>query len=62
MKKLKKGSLSLEYAVLLAIVVAALITMSGYIRRSLCGRWRDVGDAFGQGRQYSPSSTTIRGE
>lgn len=47
-----KGSLSIEYAVLIAIVVAALIVMSLYIKRTLSGKWRQVGDGFGYGRQY----------
>lgn len=52
MKKFKSSSSTLEYAVLILIVVAALITMSGYVRRALSGRWREVGDTFGFGRQY----------
>ena len=48
----RRGSLSLEYACLIAIVVAALITMSVYTKRAICGKWRDVGDGFGYGRQY----------
>lgn len=54
----KKGFLSIEYAVLIAIVVAALVGMSVYIKRSLCGKWRQAGDTFGYGRQYDPSTTT----
>lgn len=49
-----QGSLSIEYAVLLAVVVAALIGMSVYTMRALSGRWRTVGDTFGYGRQYQP--------
>ena len=49
-----RASFSIEYALLLAIVVAVLIGMSVYMKRALCGKWRSVGDTFGQGRQYQP--------
>ena len=49
---MKKGVLSIEYAVLVAVVVAALIGMAVYVKRALSGKWRSVGDTFGQGRQY----------
>ncbi len=51
------GSLTIEYAVLTAIVVAAVIGMSVYTKRALSGKWREVGDVFGQGRQYEPGVT-----
>ena len=53
----KKGSLAIEYAVLIAIVVAALIGMQVYIKRAVCGRWRGAADVFGYGRQYEPGVT-----
>lgn len=55
--KSKRGALAIEYAVLIAIVVAALIGMSAYIKRALSGKWRQAGDAFGYGRQYEPKIT-----
>ena len=50
--KKTKGSLTIEYAILIAIVVAALIGMQDYVRRAICGRWRAAADTFGHGRQY----------
>ncbi len=50
----KRGAFTIEYAFLIAIIVAALIGMSVYLKRSLCGKWRTVGDTFGYGRQYEP--------
>ncbi len=47
-----KGTLSLEYAVLIAILVAAVIGMGVYIKRAICGKLRESGDTFGYGRQY----------
>ena len=47
----------IEYAVLIAVVVAALIGMGLYAKRSLMGKWRGAGDAFGFGQQYEPGVT-----
>lgn len=55
-----KGSLMLEYTMLIAIVVAALFLTQIYVKRALSGRWRKSADVFGQGRQYEPNVTTIR--
>lgn len=57
--ELKRGSMSIEYAFLIAIVVAAVIGMSFYIRRAFCGRWREAGDMFGHGRQFDTVLTKI---
>ena len=52
------GFSSLEYAVLIAIAAAAFVGMSLYTMRALSGRFRQVGDVFGYGRQYDPKVTT----
>jgi uncharacterized protein (UPF0333 family) len=55
MKRIRnKGMLSLEYAILLAILVAALLGTALYMKRAICGRWRSAADVFGYGRQYQP--------
>ena len=51
---LRRGSLAIEYTVLIAIVVAALLGMQVYVKRAICGRWRAAADTFGHGRQYEP--------
>ena len=56
-----RGSFILEYSVLIAIVIAALVCMQVYVKRAICGRWRQVGDVFGSGRQYEPNVTQITG-
>ncbi|HTZ11011.1 MAG TPA: hypothetical protein VMD04_01340, partial [Candidatus Margulisiibacteriota bacterium] len=53
-----KGYLSLEYAFLIAVVVAALLGTSVYLKRAVSGRWRDLGETFGYGRQFEPGLTT----
>lgn len=55
----KSGQSSLESAVLVAILAAALVGMSVYAKRALTGKWRQVGDAFGYGRQYEPGVTVV---
>ena len=51
----QKGVSVLEYAALIAIVVAALLGMAVYFRRSLSGKWRQAADTFAGGRQYDLS-------
>lgn len=55
----RRGSFSLEYAALLAIVAASLLGMAVYVKRALSSRWRDVGDTFGHGKQYEPCVTVV---
>jgi len=52
MRRLNHGTSTLEYAILIAITAAALIAMSGYVKKAISGKWRSVGDSFGFGRQY----------
>ncbi len=63
----EKGQSTLEYAVLIVIIIAALLAMNQYIKRGLQGRLKsatdDVGDQFSPGntnyhkRQYVNGST-----
>lgn len=55
----RRGGFIIEYAVLTAVVTAALIGMAFYVKRGLAGRWRDGADTFGFGRQYEPGKTVI---
>lgn len=48
-----KGQGVMEYAFLVAVVVAGLIAMQIYLKRGLQGRLRSSGQAFGE-TQYSP--------
>ena len=53
-----QGSATLEYAFLIAILVAGLIGLTIYFRNALAGKWRDSYDsAFGHGHQYAPGIT-----
>lgn len=56
----RKGSSILEYAIIISLVVAALVAMSVYIRRAVCGKWRQAADSIGFGRQFDPDKTVIK--
>lgn len=52
----KRAQSTLEYAVIIVCVVAALVAMQIYIKRALSGQLRQIGDEIGQ--QYEPTKTT----
>lgn len=51
-----RAQTSLEYAVIIACIVAALLAMQVYIKRGIAGRLRSAADDIGQ--QYDPGNTT----
>ncbi len=53
-----KSQLILGYALLIAVVVAALIAMSVYMKRRVQGGYKRSIDVFGQGEQYEPFGET----
>ena len=55
----RRGMSTLEYAVLLTVIVAALFAAQVALRRAVSSKWRQAADAFGDGRQYEPGVTTI---
>ena len=56
--KLRRAFSLLEYALLIAVVVAALMAMAFYFKRVLSGKWRSfIDERIGQGRQYDPYVT-----
>lgn len=56
MRRLKKrcGQSTLEYAILIAVVVGGLIAMQAYVKRGVQGRLRGAADDIGS--QYSPGN------
>ncbi len=52
LRKLKKGQTTLEYIVLLIIVMGALLAISNYFKRGIQGRWKAAMDDMGD--QYDP--------
>lgn len=53
--RLKKAQSTLEYALLIAVVIGSLLYMQNYLKRSMQGRLQRVGDQIGE--QYSPYQT-----
>lgn len=52
-----KAQSTLEYFVMIAVIVAALFAMQVYIKRGIQGKMRDSADSIGQGFLYSPGAT-----
>jgi len=52
----KKGMSVLEYAMFVAVLVAALLSMQMYMKRGLQGKFRQAADEIGE--QYDPETTT----
>ena len=55
-----RGQSAIEYAVWVAVIAAMLLGMAVYVKRALCGRWRQVGDVFGYGKQFEPGKTSAQ--
>lgn len=53
----RKGQVVKEFAVLVAVIAAALLAMQTYVKRSLQGRLRSMGDQISS-RQYESPETT----
>ena len=47
----------LEYSLLLACIVFALLAAQVYLKRALMFKWRESVDSFGHGRQYAPTGS-----
>ena len=54
--RMKAGQSTLEYAVVIAVVVAALLAMQIYMKRGVQGKMRSATDQIGD--QYRPQNTT----
>ena len=53
--KMRKAQSTLEYALLIGVVVGALLAMQTYLKRSIQGRIQVVSDQMGD--QYDPAGT-----
>jgi Flp pilus assembly pilin Flp len=59
MMKNKAGWSAVEYSMLIAMVVAALLAMFQYLSFSVRGKLRQAADVFGQGEQFEPGDTDV---
>ena len=58
--RIRKSQSILEYAVLIAIVVAAIVIMQVFIKRGVSGRLKDSADRISGGTMFSASNSTTR--
>jgi cytoskeletal protein RodZ len=58
LRKKKKGQSTLEYAVLIIIVIGALLSIQVYIKRGIQGRLKSASDDIGD--QYSVGNTNLK--
>ena len=56
-KNRKKGQTTLEYAVLIIIIIGALLSIQVYIKRGIQGRLKSATDDIGD--QFSPGNTIV---
>lgn len=57
MRRFNTGQSTLEYAVIITVVVAALLAIQIYIKRSVQGKLRESTDQIGE--QFFANNTTI---
>jgi len=55
----KKSQSILEYAILIAIIVAAILIMQTFMKRGVQGRLKDSSEKISGGESYSASDSTI---
>jgi Flp pilus assembly pilin Flp len=48
---MKKGASTIEYAILMLVIVLAVTAIFSYTKRAICGKMRESADVFGYGRQ-----------
>lgn len=53
----RRAQSTLEYAVLISVMVAALVAMQAYLKRGMQGRLRGYAEQLTQGAAYSPKAT-----
>ena len=41
-----------DYGILVFVIVTVIVVMGKYIQRGLMGKYKEAGDAYGQGRLY----------
>ena len=56
-KKRQKGQSTLEYAILIIIIIGALLSIQVYIKRGIQGRLKGAADDIGT--QFSPGNTNV---
>ncbi len=62
-RKNNRGQSTLEYAILIIVIIAALLSLQMYVKRGVQGRLKsatdDVGDQFGTGSDYYKKTVSV---
>lgn len=61
MLRSNNGITTIEYSILVLVLVLALLAIQVSLKRVIAGKWKVSADVFGAGRQYEPNNgiTTI---
>ena len=54
----KHGQSVLEFTSLIVVILLTFLIFQKYVVRAFSGRWKGIGDSFGQGRVYDHEHTT----
>ena len=57
LRRRKKGQSTLEYAILIIIIIGALLSIQVYIKRGIQGRLKGAADDIGD--QFSPGNSNV---
>lgn len=52
-----KAQSFLEYTAIIMLILSALVLFRRYITQGMAGRFKNIGDSFGQARQYDAEKT-----
>ena len=55
----RTGQSAVEYAVMIAVVIAALLALNIYIKRGFMGRYRSYGDQAGSQFSFANGTTNV---
>ena len=55
----RTGQSAVEYAVMIAVVIAALLALNIYIKRGFMGRYRNYGDQAGSQFSFANGTTNL---
>ena len=56
-RKQQRAVSTIEYVIVIVMFLTAILLMQKQIARAFFGRWKGLGDTFGQGGQYDPART-----
>ncbi|HBG60751.1 MAG: hypothetical protein A2Y03_04610 [Omnitrophica WOR_2 bacterium GWF2_38_59] len=51
-KRIRKGQTSMEFLILMTVILAAFLSIGNYFKRGVQGRWKTAVDELGE--QYDP--------